>query len=152
MGKREDLVSTGVGVGPCIGSIEEAMKEEDFPPIELYPSFRTKEEIVCGEYLDSLGIKWQAIVTEEIGRLSANEENMKIIIPSEDLTVEDTHYHLIGNGQLVSEWKEGLSQAGVPASKITVEMYFNHKAEADPNAIEVIAKSIAASCGAPAMN
>ncbi len=151
--KRLVLISTGVGVGPCMGAIEEAMKEEAFPPIELYANFRTEQEIVCAEYLDSLDIKWRAIVTSEMGRISANEKNMEIIMPSEEgFTLEDTHYHLIGNGQFVNEWKDGVIQAGVPESKVTFEMYFNHRAEVDPNAVEVIAKSIAASSGVPAVN
>jgi ferredoxin-NADP reductase len=149
--KRVVLLSTGVGVGPCIGAIEEATKDSSFPPIELYPSFRTGSEIVCADHLDSLNVSWKAIVTSETGRISASEKNMDIIKPSEEsgLSLEDTHYHIIGNGQMVSEWKEGLSKAGVPDSKVTVEMYFNHKSPVDSDAVETIAKSVAQSCAVP---
>jgi ferredoxin-NADP reductase len=152
--KRVVLLSTGVGVGPCIGAIEEALKEDNFPPIELYASYRTATEIVSSDYLDTLDIQWKAIVTSETGRISASDENMEIVLSSSDLdsalSLEDTHYHIIGNGQMVSEWKEGLAKAGVPETKVTVEAYFNHKSAVDSDAVERIAKTIAKSCAVPA--
>ncbi|KAL7560204.1 hypothetical protein ACA910_020802 [Epithemia clementina (nom. ined.)] len=59
--------------------------------------------------------------------------------------VTETHYHLIGNGQMVREWQAGLQQAGVPATHITVESYFHHTSPppASPDAIRRIAKVIA---------
>lgn len=151
--KRVVFISTGVGAGPCIGAIELGLKEADFPPMELYPSFRRSDEIVCSDYLDTLAgdnpgrLKWKPIITNEIGRISAKEENVKIVSSSNgSLSVEDTHYHLIGNGQMVNEWKEGLAKAGVPESKVTVESYFNHKEEANMNAVNIIADVISSSC------
>mmetsp|Transcript_24338 Transcript_24338/g.29939 ORF Transcript_24338/g.29939 Transcript_24338/m.29939 type:complete len:315 (+) Transcript_24338:59-1003(+) len=141
--KRVVLISTGVGVGPCIGAIEEAVKDASFPPIELYASYREEEDIVDAKHLDSLDVKWKPIVTSKMGRIS-NEENVSVVLPSSDLnlSLNDTHYHLIGNGQMVNEWKEGLTKAGVPEDKITVEMYFNHKSTPDSDAINNIANVI----------
>jgi ferredoxin-NADP reductase len=150
--KRVVLISTGVGIGPCVGAIEEAMNDDTFPPIELYPSFRTAEEVTYGEHLNHLvdensqRLKWNPIITGKIGRLSSSETNLKSIEPSNDLSLLDTHYHLIGNGQMVQEWKEGLSKAGVPDGKVTTESYFNHKERADDKAISNIAKFIRESC------
>ena len=93
-------------------------------------------------------IKWQPIITSEVGRISSSQENMKMIIPEETdckLTLEDTHYHIIGNGQMVNEWKAGLADAGVPDSKVTVEMYFNHKSLPDVDAVNRIAQTISSS-------
>lgn len=141
---RVVLLSTGVGVGPCIGAIEESMKEESFPPIELYASYRTNSEIISAEYLDSLNIKWKAVVTSETGRISASQENMAIILPPLEagLSLDDTHYHIIGNGQMVKEWKDGLMNAGVSDSKVTVEMYHNFQASPASDAVERITSSI----------
>lgn len=146
--KRVVLISTGVGCGPCIGAIEEALKDESFPPIEFFPSYKKASEVVLADHLDSLGIKWKPIITSEIGRLSASQENMAHIAPStkDSLTLNDTHYHLIGNGQMVNEWKEGLKKAGVPEDKVTVEAYFNHRATSDEERIDTIASAVAASC------
>lgn len=142
--KRVVLLSTGVGIGPCIGAIEEAMKEENFPPIELYASYRTKSDVAYAEYLDSLDVKWKAVITSETGRISSCDKHMGLILPPLDagLTIDDTHYHLIGNGQMVKEWKDGLMKAGVPQEKITVEMYHNFIVPPNDDAVEKIANSI----------
>jgi len=152
--KKVVFLSTGVGVGPCIGAIELALKDECFPPIELYPSYRTSDEVICRDYLDMLAnnnpdkFKWKPFVTTEIGRNSNTEENVKTVASSNisSSSLVDTHYHLIGNGQMVNEWKEGLMKAGVPEDKITLETYFNHRAEVEKNAIDNIANIVSASC------
>ena len=51
-----------------------------------------------------------------------------------------THYHMIGNGSMVIEWKAGLSEAGVPASRVTLEMYFNHKEAPREDVVKQIAE------------
>ena len=146
--KRVVLISTGVGVGPCVGAVEEALKDDTFPPVELCTSYRNEEEIVYVDYLNELQeqnpgrFSWKSVISSESGRLSASEENLQAIAPAKGLGIEDTHYHLIGNGQLVSEFKAGLSKAGVPDNKVTVEMYFNHKAESNHDAIDRIANMI----------
>ena len=148
--KRVCMISSGVGVGPCIGAIEKALDDGSYPPIDLICSYRKKEEIVYKEQLIKLQMKhpnklsWKAGITSKQGRVSANEENLKAITESkfEAAGLEDTHYHLIGNGQLVSEFKAGLLKAGVPDDKVTVEMYFNHMAKADEAVVDRIAAAV----------
>lgn len=147
--KRVVLISTGVGVGPCVGAIEKALKQESFPPIDLIASYRTEGEVVYKDHLDALQSEhpekfgWEKVITSEQGRLSATPENLKALTDTKfGGSLEDTHYHLIGNGQMVSEFKEGLQKAGVPDEKITVEMYFNHKAEVGAEAVDRIASAV----------
>lgn len=150
--KRVVLLSTGVGVGPCIGAIEQMLADEKFAAkIDLFASFRREPEVISADYLDSLAAKhshkfqWKAVVTSEMGRVSQSEENVRMITGDNVIcSLQETHYHVIGNGQLVNEWKSGLVQAGVPEERVTVEAYFNHKAQSDDKAIENIAKVIAA--------
>jgi len=150
--KRAVFISTGVGVGPCIGAIELALKDETFPSIELYPSYRTLEESVYGDHLDSLAkanpdkFKWKPIITSLSGRISSSEEALQVTDTSLKLGIEDTHYHLIGNAQLVGEWVEGLKKAGVPDERVTIEKYFNGKAPLDSKAVDNIASFVASSC------
>ena len=158
--KQVVLLSTGVGVGPCVGAIEKALSKEEempFPPIALIPSFREEEEVVYREHLDKLAqenpskFQWQPIVTSKTGRLSSSPETMKMVTDKiEGLSLQDTHYHLIGNGQMVNEWKGGLEKAGVPAERVTVELYFNSVAEKDEARIETIANAIASACSVAA--
>jgi len=154
--KRVVLLSTGVGVGPCVGAIEDALKDTSFPPIELYASYKTKEEVVYSEYLDGMAANhatkflWKPVITSDTGRVSATVDNVKIVAGAplsslNDLSLTDTHYHLIGNGQMVKEWKSGLEKAGVPDDKVTVESYFNGKMAPNQDAIDNISTVIAAS-------
>jgi len=81
-------------------------------------------------------------MTSRIGRLSSAEVNVGLIVKDTVCSLTETHYHLIGNGQMVAEWKAGLSKAGVPSERITVESYFNHKAPPSEEAIATIATVI----------
>mmetsp|Transcript_11725 Transcript_11725/g.13790 ORF Transcript_11725/g.13790 Transcript_11725/m.13790 type:complete len:310 (+) Transcript_11725:58-987(+) len=152
--KRVVFISTGVGVGPCIGAIEKALEDKSFPPIELFASYRTPGEIIYGTYLDELKGQYPgrlssvSTVSSENGRLSGSVENLQAIISKEAMSLKDTHYHLIGNGQMVSEFKEGLKQAGVPKDKVTIEMYFNHKEPKNDDVVNRIAGAISASAEA----
>lgn len=155
--KRVVLISTGVGVGPCVGAIEKALEDSSFPPIELYASYRTTEEIVYIDHLNNLSAQyperfvWKAIVSSERGRLSASKENLQAVASSEGYEITDTHYHLIGNAQMVKEFKAGLGKAGVPDEKVTVESYFNSKASVNEDVIDRIAGVISASCCIPSI-
>ncbi|CAM9339426.1 unnamed protein product [Heterosigma akashiwo] len=126
---RVVFISTGVGAGPCVGAIETALtKKSPFPPIQLVASYRHNAEVLYKDHLDALSMEypesfvWTPIVTSEVGRVSANEENLKSITLSpfgEACCLGATHYHLIGNGQLVNEFKAGLAKAGVPDERVT---------------------------------
>mmetsp|Transcript_18303 Transcript_18303/g.52844 ORF Transcript_18303/g.52844 Transcript_18303/m.52844 type:complete len:333 (-) Transcript_18303:79-1077(-) len=158
--KRVVLISTGVGVGPCIGAIEKALTSNDedsnCPPIELHASYRNDCEVLYREHLDRLQEEnperfiWKANVSSESGRVSSSENNLQTIacpsFPCDN--VSDTHYHLIGNGSMVNEFKAGLAKAGVPDENVTLEIYFNHKAVADESVVDKIAKVIVAHCRA----
>ena len=147
---RVVMISTGVGVGPCIGAIERALEDSFRPPIELFASYRNQDEVVCGDILDSMQqnhptqFAWKSIITERNGRLSANEENLRLVFESNfGASVERTHFHLIGNAAAVGEWRGGLEKGGVNPSKITIESYFNHGAELDQESIRRISNAVA---------
>jgi len=169
--KRVIMISTGAGVGPCIGAIETLLlvpnsnDDEIDVAIDLIASFRTRDEITMATDLDrlqklshSLGKKfnWKAVITEEVGRLSSSKPDILrqsyLKCSSDDndndnddhnlCMIRNTHYHLIGNGQLVNEWKKGLTRAGIPTMRITSEAYFNHAAEPDATAINNICEAI----------
>mmetsp|Transcript_46009 Transcript_46009/g.49631 ORF Transcript_46009/g.49631 Transcript_46009/m.49631 type:complete len:277 (+) Transcript_46009:44-874(+) len=169
--KRVVMISTGAGVGPCIGAIElllsvpDSNHDENDVAIDLIASFRTRDEITMVTDLDrlqskahSLGKKfnWKAVITEEVGRLSSRKPDilqqsyLKYSSNDNDdndddhnlCMIRNTHYHLIGNGQLVNEWTKGLTTAGIPTKRITSEAYFNHAAEPDATAINNICEAI----------
>jgi len=140
------LMSTGVGIGPMIGAIELALDDGSYPPIELFALFKSSSEVVCKEYLDSLAGKypgqfcWTAIISEVDGRISSNSNLEKFF--GKGINYKNFHFHLIGNGQMVNEWRAGLIQGGLPEEQITIEQYFNHKAVVNEEVIERIASSL----------
>jgi len=158
--KRVVMVSTGVGVGPCIGAIEKLLNDNGNGngngnagmDVELLASYKEQGDVIYVDYLNELQEKherfhWKAILSEETGRLSASEENLKNLVSPNKASslLEETHYHLIGNGGMVNEFKAGLEKAGVPDDQVTLEIYFNHRAEVDTDAVDRIASLVTTS-------
>ena len=147
--KRVVMISTGVGIGPVVGAVEKALEKGDFPPIDLIASYRYENEVVYKDHLNKLQTEhsdkfsWKTIISSEQGRLSSSEENLKVLTDTSfNADIDSTHYHLIGNGSMVGEFKSGLKKAGVPDEKVTVEMYFNHQAKSDGDVVDRIADSV----------
>lgn len=150
------MLSTGVGIGPCVGAVEKLLSESSFPgQIDLYASFRYESERLYGDYLNVWStayenFRYKPLITSEVGRISATEENLQWIADATICPVANTHYHLIGNGQMVKEWKAGLAKAGVSDDNVTVESYFNHQEEPSDDVVDRIAGVIRASSLTPA--
>jgi len=173
--RRVVLISTGVGVGPCIGAVEEYLelyqrgssmiRSSSITNIHLAASFRTQTEIIESSHLNDLSeqseglFTWTPVITSTDGRLSDSVENLEKfgITPFNGdsgsssrggsntyCCRSETHYHLIGNGQSVHEWQEGLEQAGVPKSRVTTEIYFNQRAKKDAHRVAEITAAIRA--------
>lgn len=172
--QRVVMVSTGVGIGPCVGASEILMDMDSLSSsndgveiksaintIDLVASFRTREEITMASDLDALQgqqqegnhphFRWKSVITGETGRLSASGPEVLVDqylqqqpagVRDDVSAIRNTHYHIIGNGQLLNEWTAALKQAGVPSSRVTTEAYFNHAAKADPAAVDTIREAI----------
>lgn len=151
--KKVVFISTGVGVGPMVGAIESALEEGTCPPIELFALYRTSSDVIYKEFLDKLSknndssaFQWNTIISsDESGRISS-ESNLQKVFDNNNSGLDDTHYHLIGNGQMVKEWQAGLLNAGIPESMVTIEQYFNHKVEGDSDVVDRISKAVTDSC------
>ena len=151
---RVVLISTGVGIGPCVGAIELLVKETSSykGKIDLFGCFRNVEDIALSKDIDQLlasssskQFTWTPIISSDTGRISSHEEQLIKYLQSDDdesCSIRSTHYHLIGNGQMVNEWKAGLDKVGVPKERVTVEAYFNTFSESDQNAIDNIASAV----------
>ena len=55
-----------------------------------------------------------------------------------------THFHLVGNGGFVNEMRDGLLAGGIDETRVTTEIYFNKKVEADEDVVAFIAEAIKA--------
>ena len=53
-----------------------------------------------------------------------------------------THFHLVGNGAFIADFKQGLLEGGVAEERVTTEKYFNGKAEPNADAVAFIAEQV----------
>ena len=139
-------LSTGVGIGPLIGFAEQALLNTELSyRIDLYVAFRESEDVCCKDTLDALvtaypdRFSWTPVISSIDGHFSTID-NLKVIRKQDAPAAGATHYHMIGNGSMVNEWKAGLSEAGVPDTRVTLEMYFNHKEAPREDVVKQIAE------------
>jgi ferredoxin-NADP reductase len=151
--QRVVMISTGVGVGPCVGAIELLLQDAAFEgDVDLLASFRTREEVAMITDLEQLvqdhpsRFHWTPIITSQNGRIADSAQALEVYLKPKKsdntCTVQSTHYHLIGNGQMVNEWRVGLEESGVPSERVTVEAYFNHMAQPNDATVQNIAKVV----------
>jgi NAD(P)H-flavin reductase len=139
-------IATGTGIGPLIGFAEQALSQPDYPRIDLFVAFRELDDICCAGALDELvniyndRFTWTPVLSSVTGHIST-PENLKLITNGAT-KAGTTHFHMIGNGAMVNEWTAGLAEAGVPKERVTLEMYFNHKATPRPEAIKAISEAL----------
>ena len=142
---RVVCLATGTGFGPVLGFAEEAMAHSDLK-LTVLAGFREAEDVCCKDAVQRLCVlhperfECAYVISSTDGRISSDTALASIA----DIADTETHFHLIGNGAMVNEWKEGLAKAGVPEDFVTTETYFNHKAEADADVVERISTKIAA--------
>lgn len=152
--ERVVLISTGVGVGPMIGFVEQALQLPDDDlfakggRIELYAGFRDEEDACCVTTLDELAaahpdrFSWTPVISSKVGRTSDAKTLALIAEGLCKVAPGSTHYHCIGNGSMVNEFKEGLAKAGVSEERLTLEMYFNHKEPVNTKAVDAIGEAL----------
>ena len=161
--ERVVLLSTGVGVGPMLGYAEAALAEAAGPKLELYAGFRDRADVCCGEELDALlgpRFAWTPCITlpwactaAMLAPLKAEPEQGRVsrVAPPKIGATDATHFHLVGNGAMVKEVKQGLLDGGVAEEAVTTEVYFNGKAEPDAAVVEFVAEQLRAGARAAAV-
>jgi ferredoxin-NADP reductase len=145
-------IATGAGLAPLVGYAERALRNADGPRIELFGGFASLADICCAKELDALAeahpskFSWTACISKpmactavtSVGGARASGRVTRSVPPLLR-TTRDTHFHLIGNGAFVKEFKAGCLEAGVPEERVTTEIYFNGKAEPDPDVVSLVA-------------
>merc|ERR1740130_2222437 len=53
-----------------------------------------------------------------------------------------THFHLVGNGQFVVDFKKGLLDGGIAEGRVTTEKYFNGQAVVDDDVAKFVADAV----------
>jgi len=159
-------IATGAGLAPLVGYAEQALLLEDGPRIELYGGFASLEDACCATELDALAaahpakFSWTACISGPGAAGAGTEEEaaakrdaggaggawvsgrVTSAVPPLLRTTRRTHFHLIGNGAFVKEFKAGCLEAGVDEGRLTSEVYFNGKSEPDPDAVATVASGL----------
>jgi len=160
-------IATGAGIGPLVGFAEAALAREDGPRVELYCGFRDLAD-VAGAACDALAaahperFSWRPIVSQPMACTAVNlagldggggdgaaaaagplQGRVSTVVPG--LLGElgaATHFHLVGNGQFVVDFKKGLLDGGIAEGRVTTEKYFNGKAVVDDDVAKFVADAV----------
>ena len=143
--ERIALIATGTGVGPLFGYAEKTLREGETRPITLYASFREESHICLADELYSLArtypnFRWHYSLTRPSGSWSGFRGRVTDWVPRElsSSTLETYHFHLVGNGEMVHLVRRALYGAGVARERVSIETYFNHRAEPDDAEVDTL--------------
>jgi len=137
-------LGTGSGIGPLWGFAERALAQGFDRPISLYGGFREAADICLAPELDALqarhaGFRWAATLTRPDPAWTGLRGRLGESVPPLVPDPRACHWHLVGNGAMLAEFKAALAAAGVPEAQVTSEVFFNYNAKADPAVAAAIA-------------
>lgn len=131
--KRIVLVATGTGVGPLFGYAEKALNEGESRPMTLYAGFHVEADMCLIAELKSLSgahsnFSWHFTLSHPSKEWQGLRGRVTDIVPSriEAGRLENYHFHLVGNGEMVHVMRKALHHAGAVPESVSIETYFNH--------------------------
>jgi NAD(P)H-flavin reductase len=130
-------IATGTGIGPLYGFAEKILSQNSEIPITLYVGYRYPEDVSLKEELNALAekysnFKWQITYTNPPENWEGLSGRVTESIPPLLKNIDNTHFHLVGNGNMIGEFRAALLKTGVEGPRITVESYFNHRGKSSP--------------------
>ena len=136
-------LATGSGLGPLWGFAETALAGGWDRPIQLFAGFREAEDICLGPELDALQatyprFSWQPTLTRPPAAWPGLRGRLGDSVPPLLAAPRTCHFHLVGNGAMLAEFRAALAAVGVPPEQVTSEVFFNFKAEPDPATVQAI--------------
>ena len=132
------LLATGVGVGPFLSLAEHLYSEGFERRIRLFWGLRLQEDICLVDELEGLArrnptFSYQITLSQPPPGWQGLRGRLTETVPGLLETLGGKHYYLVGNGAMIEEMSEALSDLGVFKRLIYEEPYFNarHKADAE---------------------
>ncbi len=140
------LIITGTGIGPLFGYAEKALREGETRPITLYAGFHEESHICLTGELDALAqrhlnFEWHFTVTHPSADWRGPTGRVTECVPDriDKQKMETYHFHLVGNGEMVRLVQRALHRAGISPGRVSIETYFNHRAEPSDAEIDKLA-------------
>ena len=137
------LLATGVGLGPFLSLAEHLYPQGFDRPMRLYWGLRLQEDICLLDELEALAHRYPRF-SYRIS-LSQPPEGWRGLrgrltesVPPLLETLGGKHYYLVGNGAMIEEMSNALSDMGVVKQLIYEEPYFNTRHKADPEIVAQI--------------
>lgn len=142
-------IATGSGIGPLYGFIKEHIDSFN-KPIELYVGYRKDADVCLQEDLNELAAEydhfsWQLSLSEPPSDWQGLRGHITTAVAGRLENINDKHFHLVGNGAMINEMRQALSDAGIAKEQVSTESFFNHRAEADKEKITAISEALAQS-------
>src|SRR5205823_10687075 len=128
------------------GYAEKALREGERRPISLYTGFREVSDLCLSEELEELSrrhsnFSWEYSLTRPPRGWLGLEGRVTECVPRQldRNQLHASHFHLVGNGEMVQLMRKALHRAGVSPGRVSIETYFNHHAIPSEPAIDLVA-------------
>ena len=143
------LMATGVGIGPFLSLARYLRTEGMEQPMRLFWGLRLAEDICLLNELEDLvrtcdDFSYRISLSEPPPNWDGLRGRITQSVPPLLSTLGNKHYYLVGNGAMIEEMSEALSDLGVFKHLIYEEPYFNTRYKADEAALERVKQAFVA--------
>ncbi|MDQ4133464.1 MAG: FAD-dependent oxidoreductase [Actinomycetota bacterium] len=137
------MLATGVGVGPLLALLEFLDSDELDKPVTLYWGLRLEDDICLIDELEALTKRWpnfryHITLSQPPPHWDGLRGRITESVPPLLGAVQNKQYHLVGNGAMIAEMAQVLSDLGVDQKLIHEEIYFNVRYRPDPRSLDAI--------------
>jgi ferredoxin-NADP reductase len=139
-------IGTGSAAGPLLGFAKDHLARPHARPLSLVLGFRHAEAVCFTQEFEALATAHRQFrcvytVSAPTAYLKGPVGRVGIVAPAHIGDLRRTHFHLIGNGTMVTEWRTALRRVDVDPARITTESYFR-TAMPDENAIAALTAAL----------
>ena len=139
-------VGTGSGVGPLYGYIKKHINEITVPH-HFYFGYREAADICLTNELDALQqandlFTWHVSLSQAADDWQGLRGQVHMVAAQQHSFNKTTHVHMVGNGQMINEFRTALMQVNLPVEFITKESFFKHGDSVRPDIVSELKQRI----------
>jgi NAD(P)H-flavin reductase len=138
------LVSTGTGIGPLYGFSQMVLAQGLKLPLKLFAGFREAQDTCLQAELQQLAdthpnFEWHFSLSRPDAAWKGLRGHVTESMPALLGPVQNLHFHLVGNGNMVVELYKVLMLVGLKDARVTSEIYFNYAEDLDGSRLRHLA-------------
>lgn len=143
------LLATGVGIGPLLALLDHILPLGFDGPVGIYWGLRLVEDVCLLSELDGLAathenVNYRISLSQPPEDWTGLRGRVSESVPPLLETLGDKRFYLVGNGAMIREMADALSDLGVDRTMIHEEVYFNVKHRPDPKVLDDIRRRFVA--------